>query len=98
MDVAPTNWFYEDISYVYDKGLMVGIGESSFSPAAPTTCGMLVTIIGRQSGTDMSQYAGACLFACNKPQPSMFRERCRPKTAGKPQDASGPLKKTKVSQ
>ncbi|MDR2671031.1 MAG: S-layer homology domain-containing protein, partial [Oscillospiraceae bacterium] len=57
-DVGLTDWFYNDIAYVYDKGLMVGTGEGSFSPSAPTTRGMIVTIIGRYSGADMNQYSG----------------------------------------
>ena len=38
------------ISYVYEKGLMLGTGEGTFSPYLNTTRGMIVTILYRLEG------------------------------------------------
>ena len=49
-DIKETDWFYSDISYVKETGLMQGTGETFFSPNDPTTRGMLVTILWRLDG------------------------------------------------
>jgi uncharacterized repeat protein (TIGR02543 family) len=51
-DVSPTDWFYEAVKYVNEKGLMVGVGEDEFAPAAEITRGMLITIIYRLENPD----------------------------------------------
>ena len=43
-DVKAGDWFYGDVQYVYEKGLMKGTGAASFSPGIKTTRGMIVTI------------------------------------------------------
>ena len=51
-DVKGTDWFFDDVIYVYDKGLMKGTGTSPmlFSPNASLTRGMIVTILYRLEG------------------------------------------------
>lgn len=34
VDVAETDRFYESVVYVYDKGLMIGHSETTFSPTS----------------------------------------------------------------
>ncbi len=46
-DVRSTDWFYEDVKYVYDEGLMNGTGKTKFSPNADLTRAMVVTILYR---------------------------------------------------
>ena len=48
-DVRESDWFYEDILYVYLKGLMLGTSESPmlFSPHMTVTRGMVVTVLYR---------------------------------------------------
>ena len=50
-DVASDDWFYEDVAYVYENGLMNGMGEGQFGPQGTTTRGMIVTILYRQAGS-----------------------------------------------
>ena len=50
-DVASNDWFYEDVAYVYENGLMNGMGEGQFGPQGTTTRGMIVTILYRQAGS-----------------------------------------------
>lgn len=54
-DVFGTDWFIEDVLYVYDKGLMTGTSDDPmlFSPGAPLTRGMVVTILWRLRGSPM---------------------------------------------
>ena len=49
-DVQKTDWFYEEVQYVYSKGLMKGTGTDTFSPGLTTTRGMIVTILWRLEG------------------------------------------------
>lgn len=49
-DVKESDWFYDDVVYVYENGLMNGTGDDKFSPDITTTRGMIVTIIYRQEG------------------------------------------------
>lgn len=49
-DVKKTDWFYSDINYVNEKGLMQGTCDALFAPDNPTTRGMLVTILWRLDG------------------------------------------------
>lgn len=50
-DVGEKDWFYGDVAYVYGKGLMNGTGAKTFQPNAPTTRGMIVTILYRLEGS-----------------------------------------------
>ena len=49
-DVKSGDWFYEDVQYVYSKGMMVGTKEDQFTPHATTTRGMIITILYRLEG------------------------------------------------
>ena len=51
LDVTKSDWFYEDVAYVYENGLMNGMGEGQFGPQGTTTRGMIVTILYRQAGS-----------------------------------------------
>ncbi len=49
-DVKENDWFYEDVKYVFEKGLMNGINEETFAPNDNLTRAMLVTILYRNEG------------------------------------------------
>ena len=49
-DVSGSDWFYNDVRYVYGKGIMDGTGADRFSPNAPLTRAMIVTILYRMAG------------------------------------------------
>ncbi len=49
-DVKESNWFYEPVMYVYDRGLMIGTSTSIFSPNMKTTRAMIVTTLYRMDG------------------------------------------------
>ena len=50
-DVSGSDWFYNDVRYVYEKGIMDGTGANRFSPNAPLTRAMIVTILYRMAGS-----------------------------------------------
>ncbi len=49
-DVFESDWYYDDVMYVYEKDLMQGTATDMFSPAVTTTRGMIVTILYRLEG------------------------------------------------
>ena len=49
-DVSETDWFHDAVQYVYDNGLMGGVGDNRFAPNNPTTRAQLVTILYRLEG------------------------------------------------
>ena len=46
-DVSKNDWFYDDVSYVYENGIMDGVSAETFAPNATLTRGMIVTILYR---------------------------------------------------
>ena len=46
-DISKYDTFYEDVIYVYNKGLMNGVGENKFDPYGTATRGMIVTVLHR---------------------------------------------------
>ena len=64
-DVKDSDWFYEDVLYVYEKGLMNGTAADTFSPYLTTTRGMIVSILYRLEGTPA--VSGVCPFADVRP-------------------------------
>lgn len=46
-DVKSNYWAYENVEFVYEKGLMIGKTENLFEPEANLTRGELVTVISR---------------------------------------------------
>ena len=51
-DVPSGSWYADAVNYVSEKGLMNGTSKNSFSPNAPTTRGMIVTILARVEGVN----------------------------------------------
>ena len=49
-DVKESDWFHDSVRYVYDNGLMDGVGDGQFAPNATTTRAQLVTILYRLAG------------------------------------------------
>ncbi len=43
-------WYYEPVTFVYDRGLMAGTSATTFSPNLPTDRGMFVTILYSLAG------------------------------------------------
>lgn len=55
-DVKRGDWYYEAVDFVVSQGLFAGTSNTTFSPNARMTRGMLVTVLGRNSNVDTAQY------------------------------------------
>ena len=49
-DVHETDWFYNDVLFVYEEGLFAGTSDTTFSPNTAMTRAMLVTVLYRLEG------------------------------------------------
>lgn len=56
-DVGADAWYRDDVQYVYDKGLMTGMTADRFAPNEGMTRAMLVTVLWRQAGSPVVNYA-----------------------------------------
>lgn len=67
IDVTSADWFYSDVKYAYENGLMTGTSGTAFSPGAPVTRGMVMTILARREGIRTDRYtpwyAAGCEWA-----------------------------------
>ena len=50
-DVSEKDWFYGDVMFVYENGLMLGTSKALFSPHGTATRGMMATILWRMEGS-----------------------------------------------
>lgn len=50
IDVETTEWYYESVEFVYEKGLMFGVGNGRFAPAEETLRCMMITILHSLDG------------------------------------------------
>lgn len=60
-DVPSGSWYYDDVAYVYDTGLMTGLTATIFGPNLSTTRGMIVTILWRMENEPAAKHG--CPFA-----------------------------------
>ena len=57
-DVSKRDWFYQDVKYVYENGIMNGVSDQDFAPNQNLTRGMIVTILYRMENTPKARTAG----------------------------------------
>lgn len=50
-DVKPGDWYYDAVEFVFDAGLMNGVGDGRFAPNEETSRAMVVTILWRMEGS-----------------------------------------------
>jgi len=66
-DVAEDAWYADAVQYVYEKGLMNGMGGGKFQPEAETSRAMVITMLARLAGADVDDsdpwYAKALAWA-----------------------------------
>ena len=49
-DVKPLSWFYEHVKYIWERGVMNGVTNTSFAPDANTTRAQFATVLYRMAG------------------------------------------------
>lgn len=55
VDIKESDWFYDDVMFVFNENIMSGTGENEFSPNTILNRAMMITILHRISG-DNSVY------------------------------------------
>ena len=50
-DVQPANWFYNDVYYCWENGLMNGMSARTFAPQGTTTRAQFATVLYRMAGS-----------------------------------------------
>lgn len=58
-DVQKDGWYYSDVSWAYEKGLMRGMGDDTFAPETMISMPMVVVTLARLSDADMTAYTDA---------------------------------------
>ena len=58
VDVRPSDWFYSNVMWAYEQGHMTGVSSSRFAPNQNTTQAMVVVVLARVAGVDLTKYAG----------------------------------------
>ncbi len=56
-DVTKDDWFYDDVKYVNENGLMNGTKSTIFAPNTPITRAMFVTLLWRAEGKPQTNFA-----------------------------------------
>ena len=56
-DVAADAWYYDNVRYVFENGMMIGTADTLFSPETATSRSMLVTILWRLEGAPVVDHA-----------------------------------------
>jgi len=51
-DIEKDSWYESAVTFVTDKGLFKGVGETSFAPWSPMSRSMLMTVLARLDGQD----------------------------------------------
>lgn len=55
-DVPDNAWFYNDVYFVYNLGIMTGLNETTFGPSEPLGRGQFATILYRMEGAPETAY------------------------------------------
>jgi hypothetical protein len=53
-DIARDNWYYKAVRSACSDGIITGTSENNFSPEADLSRAMLITILARRAGADLS--------------------------------------------
>ena len=61
-DVKNSSWYYDAVAYASSHSLFSGTSSTTFSPGAPMTRGMFVTVLGRMAGVDGADYGGSAFL------------------------------------
>ena len=50
------NWFYSPVKFVYERGIFTGMTQTTFEPNRTMTRAMLVSVLARMNGVDLTKY------------------------------------------
>lgn len=62
-DVSANDWFFDDVKFVHENGIMSGTAKCVFAPNDTVTRAMAVTVVYRLCGKDVSDGSDASVFS-----------------------------------
>ncbi len=57
-DVPDSSWYYSDVEWANENGLMSGIGNGQFDPSGEISDAMVAAVLARLAKADLNPYAG----------------------------------------
>lgn len=57
-DVSPSDWFYQDLLWAYENGLISGYADGTFKPQRSISQATIVTVLARMGKIDLTRFAG----------------------------------------
>ena len=57
-DIVPSDWFYDNVRYAHEKGLVQGVSAKDFAPNAEVSRAMLVTVLWRMENEPTAKESG----------------------------------------
>ncbi len=71
-DIGAGDWFYDDVAYVLNKGLMKGTHADLFSPRAKITRAQFITVLGRTAGIADASGDAPVQTGCSDVKPGAY--------------------------
>ena len=57
-DVFPSDWFYADVVWAYENGVMLGVSDTRFAPQREVSQATIVTVLARLAKIDLTRFEG----------------------------------------
>ena len=57
-DVSPSDWFYNDVVWAYENGVMLGVSDTLFAPQRKVSQATIVTVLARLAKVDLTRFEG----------------------------------------
>ena len=58
-DVYINQWYYNDVRFVYQRGIMVGTSDQTFDPGTSLTRAMVVQVLANFDGANLTKYGAS---------------------------------------
>lgn len=71
-DVRTQDWYYEAVGYVYNEGLLTGVGDNRFEPHMTMDRAMLMTTFYRLAGSPEGELAAATASFLDVPESAWY--------------------------
>lgn len=56
-DIETTQWFFPDVDWAYQKGLMIGVNQNTYAPYGPISSATVTVVLSRLNGADLGRWA-----------------------------------------
>ena len=56
-DVRPSDWFYDDVKWAYERKMMTGVSDTRFAPEEDISQATIVTVLARLAEVDLTTFS-----------------------------------------